>query len=310
MRALVTGATGFIGRALLARLATEPSTTAAVRPVVLSRDAQRAANALAALDVATHAWDPMAGTPPVEAFAGVDVVFHLAGEPVAGRRWNNQRRRRVRDSRVVGTRNLVATLLELPSPRPTLISASAVGFYGDRGDEMLNERSAPGDDFLAEVCRDWEAEALRAAGGGMRVALPRIGIVVGAGGGALAKMRTPFRLGLGSPLGSGRQWMPWIHLDDLVESLLLAAENTSLAGPFNATAPEPATNRDFTRALARALHRPAVLPAVPRLALRLLVGGFADVLLSSQRAVPTALLKAGFSFRYPMIDAALAAVYS
>jgi uncharacterized protein (TIGR01777 family) len=294
MKTLVTGATGFVGEALLRRLED---------PRLLSRDAvaARAATSFEALP-----WDPAAGPPPAAAFAGVDAVLHLAGEPVAGGRWTAARKARIRDSRVLGTRHLVAGLRALPAgKRPrVLVSASAVGFYGDRGDEELDERAAPGTGFLAEVCREWEGEALAAEGLGVRTVCVRIGVVLGPGGGALGKMLLPFRLCLGGPLGGGRQWMPWIHREDLVGLLLHAAKADGLRGPVNGTAPSPATNREFTRALGRAVGRPAVLPA-PGFALRLLLGEFADILLHSQRALPRAAEASGFRFGFPSLEAAL-----
>jgi uncharacterized protein len=290
LRALVTGATGFLGRRLLSRL---DDATA------LSRDADRARKRLG---VTAFPWIPEAGPPPAEAFAGIDVVFHLAGEPV-GRRWTSARRRRIRQSRVHGTRHLVAALAAL-SHRPTLVCASAVGYYGDRGDEILDEAQAPGADFLAEVCRDWEAEALRAREHGIRVVTARTGIVLARDGGALPRMLPPFRLGLGGRLGDGRHWMPWIHADDWVGLMLLAARNDSLDGPMNAVGPNPATNAEFTRALGRVLGRPTLFP-VPRAALRLAFGEMSAILLASQRIVPRAAERAGYEFACPDLADAL-----
>jgi uncharacterized protein (TIGR01777 family) len=296
MRALVTGATGFIGRALVAALRGR-----GVRPVVLSRDPERARRTLG--DVEAHAWDAERGDPPGEALASTDTIFHLAGEPIAAERWSARRKARLRDSRVAGTRHLVAAMRRATEPPRVLVSASAVGYYGDRGDEALDESAPPGDDFLATLCRDWEEEAL-AARDVARVVTPRIGLVLGAGGGVLAKMAPPFRLGLGGRLGNGAQWMPWIHLADLVALLLHAAEHDALAGAVNAVGIAPVTNREFTRALGRALGRPAVLP-VPAPALRLLFGEMAFALLASTRALPSAALRAGFAFQHPDLDETL-----
>jgi uncharacterized protein (TIGR01777 family) len=292
MRALVTGATGFIGRRLIASLE---------RPVVLSRRLEVARRIVGNAEV--FAWEPESGPPPAASLEGVDIVFNFAGESVAGGRWTAQRKERIRASRVVGTRNLVAAI-EAQKRRPrVLVSASAVGYYGSRGDEVLQESAAPGSDFLAEVCQAWETEAQRAVQLGVRVVTPRIGLVLGKGGGALARMLTPFKLGLGGRLGSGRHWMPWIHLDDLVGMLLHAAKS-EISGPMNAVGPSPVTNRQFTRALAAALRRPAVFP-VPAFALRVMFGELASVLLASQRAVPYVAVSAGYRFRYASLDDAL-----
>lgn len=296
MKALVTGGTGFIGRRLLARLD---------RPVVLSRDPQRAREVLGAT-ATVHQWDAQS-PPPAEALAGVDTIFHLAGDPVADRRWNEDKRRQIRDSRVLGTRYLVDAIAATDSRPKTLISASAVGYYGDRGDETLDETSAPGSDFLAQVCIDWEKEALRAQTLGLRVATVRIGVVLGMGGGALAKLLTPFRLGLGGRLASGRQWMPWVHVDDVAGIFLHAAANESISGAINATAATPATNAEFTQALARALHRPAIFP-MPAFMLKLMVGEFAEIILASQKVVPRVAQRTGYSFKFPDIGPALAAI--
>lgn len=296
MRALVTGATGFVGKRLLSKLN---------RPVVLSRNPRQAEKSLAGLDVSVFPWDPENQPAPAAAFAGIDAVFHLAGEPVAEGRWTAAKKVRMRESRVVGTRNLVQTLVQLPVKPKVLISASAVGYYGDRGDERLDEHSAPQDDFLAEICVAWERESLRATDCGTRVVNPRIGIVLGEGGGALAKMLPPFLMGVGSPLGSGKQYMPWIHLEDLCEMLLYAAKHPSLAGPINATAPTPVSNRDFTHTLGKVLRRPTFFPSVPGFALRLVLGEFAQVLLMSQNAVPAAALEAGFHFQFAELEPAL-----
>jgi uncharacterized protein (TIGR01777 family) len=285
-----------VGTSLLSRLE---------HPAVLSRDPSKAAAGLARDDVTFFPWDPRRGPAPAEAFEGVDVVFHLAGESVAQGRWTADKKARIRDSRVAGTRNLVTALTRLARPPRVLVSASAVGYYGDRGDEILDEAAGPGSDFLAEVSAAWEREAQVASEAGIRVVNPRIGIVLSERGGALPKMLTPFRLGLGSPLGSGRQWMPWIHLDDLIGVLLLAAQHEDLQGPLNATAPHPATNREFTRALGRAVHRPTFLPAVPAAILRLTLGEFADVLLASTRAIPLRAQAAGYVFEHPDLHDAL-----
>ena len=296
MRALITGATGFIGQRLLQQID---------EPVVLSRNPEHARRQIAGAEA--HAWDPMSGPPPAEAILGVEAVFHLAGEPVAEGRWTADKKRRIMDSRRVGTANLVKGLEQLSERPAVLVSASAVGYYGDRGEETLDERAAPAGDFLAQVCLEWEQAAQQAASLGIRVVNPRIGIVLGRGGGALAKMLLPFKLGLGGRLASGNQWMPWIHLDDLTGLFLHAASHSELSGPLNAVAPNPVTNREFTRTLAAALHRPAFLPA-PGLLLKLAIGEFAEVLLASQRVVPHVAEQTGYHYRYPELGGALRAI--
>lgn len=300
MRALVTGATGFVGHRLLAHL---PGA------VVLSRDGAKAERELAQFGVKAYSWNPTAEPAPAEAFAGVDAVFHLAGESVASGRWTSAKKVRMRESRIAGTRNLVATLATLAVKPKVLVSASAVGYYGDRGDEMLAESAAPAGDYLAELCQGWEREARRAEAHGIRVAMIRIGIVLGEKGGALAKMLTPFYLGAGAPLGNGRQYMPWIHLEDLVRLMLFAAEHDGIRGPLNGAAPNPATNREFTKALGRALHRPTFMPPIPRFMLRLMFGEFGNILLTSQRAIPKAAEQAGFKFDYAELETALQSIF-
>jgi len=297
MRALVTGATGFIGRRLVAKLD---------KPVVLSRDADRA-RALLGPGPEVFAWDPSAGPPAPEAFRGVEAVFNLAGESVGAGRWTRRRKAAIRESRISGTRNLVAAIEGLSERPRVLVSVSAIGYYGDRGGQPLDETASPGSDFLAEVCVAWETEARRASASHLRVVTPRLGIVLGPGGGALQKMLTPFKLGVGGRLGSGEQWMSWVHVDDAVGLLLHAAKTDSLSGPVNAVAPGPVTNRDFTRALGAALGRWTIFP-MPAFALRVIVGEFAKVLLSSQRVVPRAAERSAYSFTHPALDGALRAI--
>lgn len=296
MRALVTGATGFVGHRLLARLD---------QPSVLTRNVARSEKTLAPFGAKAFAWNVQAEPPPQAAFHGIDTVIHLAGDPVAEGRWNAAKRARIKDSRVLGTRNLVATLAALPNKPRVLVSASAIGYYGSRGDERLDERSAAGNDFLAEVCIEWEREAERAAELGIRVVLIRVGIVLGENGGALAKMLTPFYLGLGSPLGNGRQYMSWIHIDDLVEEILFAAREPQLRGPLNGVAPHPVTNREFTKIMGKVLKRPTFMPPVPKFVLKTMIGDFAEVLVASQRVYPQTPLAAGFAFKYPDLEPAL-----
>jgi len=293
MRALITGATGLVGRHLLGRIE---------NPVVLSRNPDEARRRLGSVEA--HAWNPAGGPAPAEALRGVEVVFNLAGEPVADGRWSDEKKRRIRDSRVAGTRNLVSAFATLETRPKVLVSASAVGYYGDRGDEELDERSTPGHGFLAEVCVDWEREAMAAEQLGVRVVCVRIGIVLAPGGGALASMLTPFRLGLGGRLGNGKQWMPWVHIKDVAGVMLLASRNDAIRGPMNAVAPRPVTNLDFTRALAHAVHRPALLP-VPRAAIRLAFGELSDILIASLRVFPRVAEHSGYIFDHPDLAGAL-----
>lgn len=297
---LVTGATGFVGRHLLARLG---------KCVVLSRNVEAARTALHAYRPQVVGWNPETEPAPGGAFAGVDAVYHLAGEPVAEGRWTAEKKRRLVDSRILGTRHLVDTLLKLKRKPRVLVAASAVGYYGDRGDEILEEADKPGHGFLADLCVRWEREAQRAAEGGIRVVPVRIGIVLGSDGGALQKMLPIFRKGLGSALGSGNQFMPWIHVDDLIELFKFVAEHDSVVGPVNGTGPHPVTNREFSRSLAKALRVPFLLPPVPGLALKLVFGELGGVLLHSQQVLPRAAMRAGFRFRYSTLDAALQSIF-
>lgn len=292
-KTMVTGATGLVGSALVPRLG----------PVVaLGRDA--AALRARFPGVEAYPWSYEKGPPEDVAFWGVEAVVHLAGEPIAEGRWTEERKRRIRDSRVLGTRRLVEAMAALPRPPRVLVCASAIGYYGDRGDEELDESAAAGDGFLAEVCREWESEAQAAAAFGTRVAFLRTGVVLSSRGGALSRMLGPFRKGLGGPIAGGRQWMSWIHLEDEVGAVLRILDDPRLSGPVNAVAPEPVTNADFARALGRALGRPAFVP-LPRFALRAAFGEMSQVLTSSQRVAPRALLRAGYAFRFPRLDAAL-----
>ncbi|MEA2713859.1 MAG: uncharacterized protein QOK27_1820 [Gemmatimonadales bacterium] len=289
----VTGASGLIGAALVSRLTSEGHR--------VSRLVRRTAGP------GEISWDPAARSLDPAALEGADAVVHLSGENV-GARWTTERKARIRSSRVASTRLLSETLAGLQRPPGVLVSASAVGIYGDRGDELLTEGSPPGNpdqDFLVSVTREWEKAAEPARVEGIRVVHPRFGVVLSPAGGALRKMLLPFRLGLGARLGSGRQWMSWISIDDAVQVLQQALVDTSLQGPVNVTAPEPLSNRDFTRTLGRVLSRPALF-AVPGWALRLALGDMADgTILSSVRAVPARLLQAGYRFGQPDLESAL-----
>jgi uncharacterized protein len=244
----------------------------------------------------------MTGEPSQESLTGIDAVIHLAGEPVA-QRWTVAAKRRIRDSRVLGTRRLVAAIAKLNKKPAVLVCASAVGYYGSRGDEQLFESSLPGSGFLADVCRQWESEADAATALGLRVAKIRTGIALGLGGGALAAMLPAFKLFAGGTFGSGRQWMPWIHIDDLVELFRFAVENR-VSGVCNGVAPEPVANARFTAELGLALHRPALL-RIPAFALKALMGEMATMVLGSQRAYPATAKALGFQWRYPLLGEAL-----
>ena len=289
-RFAVTGGTGMIGRRVVDALRARADDV-----TVLSRAAPGT----------VHWADPTAGPPPPEALTGRDGVVHLLGENVA-QRWTKAAKRRIRESRELGTRHLVEALSRLSEDeRPqALVSMSAIGYYGARGDEPVDETAPPGDDFLAQVVRTWEAEAQKAEELGMRVAIPRTGVVLTGDGGALAKMLTPFKLGVGGPVAGGSQCVPWVHLDDVVGALLFLLDGGR--GTYNVTAPEPVTNSELSKALGRALKRPAVLP-VPALAIRTLYGEMAWVVTTGVRAVPTRLVDEGYAFARPDLDDALRA---
>lgn len=296
MKITISGASGLIGRRLMKSLAADGHALN-----VLSRHAGTNMPGGVRLSV----WDPPKGEPPAESLLDSDAVIHLAGEPVA-QRWTADVKQRIRDSRVTGTRNLVQALSKLPRRPATLICGSAVGYYGSRGDETLTESSAPGSGYLAEVCVAWEKEAAAAEALGMRVVRIRTGVVLDGRGGALQRMLPPFRMGVGGKIGSGKQWMAWIHIQDLVGMFQFALDRP-VEGPLNGVAPYPVVNADFTKALAAAVKRPAIFP-VPGFALKLLFGEMSEVLLASQRAVPKGAEAAGFPFRFAQLGPALADV--
>ncbi len=300
MRALVSGSSGLVGRALVRDLiAAGHSVGCLIRP--------QGAGAPHPSATAVR-WDPLAGELDQSAAEGAEAIIHLAGASIAAGRWSPARKRVLRESRVDATRQLVAALARLRRPPRTFISASAVGYYGSRGDEDLAEASSSGSDFLATLARDWEAEAARAAEFGARVVFPRFGVILAARGGALQRMLLPFRLGLGGRLGRGEQWMSWLTLEEAVGIARFALENSEVRGPVNAVAPNPVRNREFTRVLGRVLRRPTIFPA-PAFALRLALGEMADaLLLSSQRALPQRLKGLGYAFRHPELEPALRAV--
>ncbi len=299
MRITLTGASGFIGSRLIARLLERNHTLH-----LLGR--RRPANL--PVGVQFSPWDATAGTAPTPAaLEGVDAVIHLAGEPVA-QRWTPAVKERIRTSRVEGTQALLGAIAQLPVKPQSFLAASAIGYYGDRGDELLTENAPAGAGFLPEICIAWESASSEAAKQGIRTVLLRIGIVLGPDGGALAKMITPFRLGVGGKVGSGRQWMSWIHAEDAVGLILHALETPHLKGPMNVTAPNPVRNADFTRSLGKALHRPTLFP-VPEFGLKLVFGEMASMLISSQRVHCAAARSSGYRFQYPDLDAALANLF-
>jgi uncharacterized protein (TIGR01777 family) len=294
LKITISGASGLIGRRLLKTLVAEGH---AIQ--VLSRHAGTNMPG----NVKVFPWDPAKSEPPADALRDVDAVVHLAGEPVA-QRWTGEVKRKIRESRVAGTTNLVSAIAKLRQRPKALVCSSATGYYGERGDEILTESSAPGNDYLAEVCTAWEGAAQTAEAFGVRVARLRTGIVLDGKGGALAKMLPPFKMGVGGKIGSGRQWMSWIHAEDLV-GIIGWALNGAVSGAVNGVGPNPATNEDFTKALAATLKRPAIFP-VPAFGLKLLFGEMSEVLLGSQRVLPKVAEAGGYRFKYPELGAALA----
>jgi hypothetical protein len=299
MTFLITGATGFIGMKLAHLLLARGD---AVNYLGRRRSPELDSR------VAYHPWNDVNEPPPLNSVPRLDAIVHLAGEPVA-QRWTSTAKKRIRKSRVEGTRQLVTAIGKLRYKPAVLVSASAVGYYGDRGDETLVERSPWGVGFLPDVCREWEREALRAREFGLRVVTPRIATVLGREGGAMPKMLAPFRLGLGGKFGDGRQWMSWIHIDDLLRLLLFAVENQKVTGALNASSPRPVTNAEFTRTLAAALRRPAILP-IPKIALKLVLGQMANLFFDSLRVLPEATEQAGFRFKQPKLAGALHSLLS
>lgn len=291
MRILVTGSTGLVGSALI------PALEAEGHEVVRLVRSQPVAGEV-------H-WDPAQGSIDVGALEGLDGVVHLAGESISDGRWTDEKKKRIRDSRVEGTKILSEALASLDSPPKVLVSSSAIGFYGSRGDEILTEQSASGDEFLSEVCREWEIATRAAAEKGMRVVNLRFGVILSEKGGALAKMLTPFKLGVGGKVGDGSQYMSWIDLEDAVRIIIFALKDDALRGPVNVVAPCPVTNEEFTRAMGDVLSRPTILP-VPAFAARLAFGEMADaLLLSSARVEPARLKEAGYVFKYPQLEDSL-----
>ena len=303
MRILVSGSTGFLGTALIDVLEREGHTIVRlVRPDIGQRDAGSDRAQIVR-------WDPVGGQFDAAAAEGADALVHLAGASIASGRWNAARKNLLGTSRIEATRHLLGKLSGLKQPPRVIVASSAIGFYGDRGDETLTESSAPGTDFLSGLCREWETESARGSEFGARVVMLRFGIVLAAHGGALAQMVTPFKLGVGGRLGSGKQWMSWLTLAEAVTIIRFALSTSGLVGPTNAVAPNPVQNTEFTRILAKTLHRPAVFPA-PAFALRLALGEMADaLLLASQKVKPSYLEQAGYRFAQPDLAVALGEVF-
>ena len=297
MRILLTGGTGFIGRRLCALLQ-----ESGYKLIVYSRDPEKVVKACG------PQVQPVAAITPEAIGAPVDAIINLAGEPIADKRWTPPQKNLILSSRLNITRDVVQ-LIRQQNPVPSvLISSSAVGFYGNQGDRKVTETTPPIDEFTHQICRQWEGAALEAAESGCRVCIIRTGLVLDEGGGMLSKMVPAFKAGMGGHLGTGNQWMSWIHREDLVGIFALLLNRKDLSGTFNGTAPNPATNREFTRTLAKALHRPALVP-MPAIALKLMLGEMSHLLLTGQRVLPARLLNEGFTFRYPSLAKALDAIY-
>lgn len=302
MKVVIAGGTGFLGLPLARALAGD-----GYEVVVLTRNV----SPKPAIPARLVTWSPdQEGAAWIEEIEGAGAVVNLAGESIAARRWSQAQKQRILDSRLRATRALAHAIRRAARPPLALVSGSAVGYYGPLGDDVVTEDHRAGSDFLATVCEQWESEAMRGAEGATRVVCIRTGLVLETDGGALPRMLPPFKLGAGGPLGSGRQYWPWIHRADWISLVRWTIDNPSATGPLNATAPTPVTNAEFTRALARALHRPAFLPA-PAFALRILLGEMADaLLLSGQRAIPAKAERLGFKFRYADLDGALRAIFT
>ena len=308
LRIVIAGGSGFLGSAL-AEVYAEEGHDVRVLTRSLAPGRSQHDSGTGVPGVTRVGWAPDGAAADVAALvSGADAVVNLAGESIAGGRWTAARKRAIAGSRLAATRTLAAAIEAAPSPPAVFVSGSGIGYYGAHGDEPLTEATPPGDDFLARLCVEWEDAAKPAARRGVRIVLLRTGLVLEKSGGTLAKMITPFRWFAGGPLGSGRQYMSWIHRLDWIEMVRWIVQSPSVDGPVNATSPHPVTNAAFAKALGRALHRPAVLPA-PAFALRLALGELADALLIGQRAIPARARQRGFHFRYPEIDLALRGIF-
>jgi uncharacterized protein (TIGR01777 family) len=296
MKVFITGGTGFLGAALTEKLLSQGHLVA-----ILSRSSQ-ASDRRSGLRFLKG--DPSQKGPWQKEIGSYDVVINLAGASIF-RPWSTRNKEAIYNSRILSTRNIIDALAHHSDKEVILLNASAVGYYGFRDDEELDESGPPGDDFLATVVREWEAEAIKAKESGTRVVLCRLGVILGQDGGALAKMLPVFKWGIGSPLGSGKQWFSWISLPDLVNIFLFLMENKTISGPVNCTSPHPVTNREMTRALGKALHRPVILPPVPAFLLKGVLGEFSQVFVKGQKVIPAKLLKNGFVFKFPEIGETL-----
>jgi uncharacterized protein len=298
MKVLVTGGTGFVGRTLVRKLVEKNHEV-----VLLSRNPEAAKQALP-LPIQFFPWNAEVSVPPKEAFQGVEGIIHLAGESIAAGRWTEKQKKKILDSRTLSTRNLLKGAVDSGCKPKVLVMASAIGIYGDRGDQSLSETSPQGIGFLADVCRAWERESNYPGLESVRKVNLRIGIVLGKDGGALQKLLPIFKLGGGGPVGNGKQWMSWIHRSDLVEMILYSLTHDNVQGAVNAVAPSPSTNAEFSKALGKALKRPAFLPA-PAIALKLAMGEMSELVLASQKVEAKKISDSGFVFQYPKIQEAL-----
>ncbi len=298
MKVLVTGASGFVGRRLVAQLLQKK-----IEVVVLTRNLPKAVIILGS-ECKYVQWMDMSVQPSPDVFNGVDVVVNLMGENIGGKKWDEAQKKKIYDSRINTTRLLVDAIRALPKKPRALINASAVGIYGNRGDETIDENATSGNDFLAGVCKDWETEANKALDLKMRVVLMRTGVVLGKGGGALTKMLPIFKLGLGGRLGTGKQYMSWIHVDDLAAMYVHAVTEESMSGPFNATSPYPATNTEFTKALGKRLKRPTLFPA-PALAIKTALGEMSTIVLDGQKVIPAKFKDMKFQFKSATLEKTL-----
>lgn len=298
MKVLVTGASGFVGRRVVAQLLQKNHEV-----VVTTRNLAKAAVVLGS-QCKYVLWTDTQAFPPAEAFDGVDAVINLMGENIGEKKWDESQKKKIYDSRIHGTRLLVDAMKALPKKPKVLVSASAIGIYGAHGDEAIDENATPGNDFLATVCKDWEAEANKAKEAGIRVVILRTGVVFGKNGGALKKMLPVFKLGLGGKVGSGKQYMSWIHVDDLASMYVQAVEDNTMSGPFNAVSPYPVTNAEFSKALGKRLGRPAILPA-PAFAIKKVLGEMSTIVLDGAKVVPAKFKERRFQYRSASLEKTL-----